>query len=412
MKIVDVRVIVTCPGRNFVLVKIVTDQDGLYGVGDATLNGRELAVATALEEHIKPLLLGRDPDRIEDIWQYLFRGAYWRGGPVLMTALAGIDTALWDIKGKRAGLPVYSLLGGKTREGALAYTHAGGRDPQEVEDSVRRFLERGFKVVRVQVAVQSAGVTSTYGIGPAERRLTDQMADIAPAGPALPQEEVWEPGPYLRAIPKLFDHLRSALGDEVELFHDVHERLTPIQAARLARELEPYHLFFLEDPLRPEHQESFRLVRQASTTPIAMGELWHTKWECLPAITEQLIDYIRCDLAHTGGITEGRKIAAIAEPYAVKTAWHGPGDIAPPTHAANVHLDLATSNFGVQEMVFFSEQQQEVMPGGPTFRDGYLEVRDVPGLGTDVDEALAAKYPYQRSYLPTTRRLDGSVHDW
>jgi len=413
LKIVDVRVVVTCPGRNFVLVKIVTDDPGLYGVGDATLNGRELAVATALEEHIKPLLLGRDPDRIEDIWQSLFRGAYWRGGPVLMSALSGVDTALWDIKGKRAGLPVYSLLGGKTREGVLAYSHAGGRDPEEVEDRVRRLMARGFKVIRAQVAIQSPGVTSTYGVGAAERRLTDQMVAASPVrGEGLPEEEIWEPAPYLRAIPKLFAHLRSTLGDDIELFHDVHERLTPIEAARLARELEPFHLFFLEDPLRPEHKESFRLLRNHTTIPIAMGELWHNKWECLPAITEQLIDYIRCDLAHSGGITEGRKIAAIAEPYQVKTAWHGPGDISPHTHAANVHLDLATTNFGVQEMVFFSEQQQEVMPGGPTFQDGYLQVRDVSGLGTDLDEAAAARYPYQRAYLPTTRRLDGSVQDW
>jgi mannonate dehydratase len=196
------------------------------------------------------------------------------------------------------------------------------------------------------------------------------------------------------------------------LFHDVHERLNPIQAARLAKELEPFHLFFLEDPLRPEHKESFRLLRHHSTTPIAMGELYHNKWECLPVITEQLIDFIRCDLGHTGGITECRKIAAIAEPYQVLTAWHGPGDIGPITHAANVHLDLATPNFGVQEMTFFSDKVKEVIPGGPTYRDGYLWVEDSPGLGCDINEEAAAKHPYQRAYLPTTRRADGSVHDW
>ena len=346
MKITEVRVIVTCPGRNYVLIKVMTDEPGLYGVGDATLNGRELAVATALEEHIAPLLIGRDPDRIEDTWQYLFRGTYWRGGPVLMTALAAVDMALWDIKGKRAGLPVYSLLGGKCREGALCYTHCGGSDFQQVEESVRRAMARGFKVIRCQVAIP--GCQGTYG---ATRARADEPG-MAP-GAARPHEEIWEPAPYLRTIPRLFAHLRETIGEEVELFHDVHERLTPIQAARLAKELEPFHLFFLEDPLRPEHKESFRVLRHHSTTPIAMGELYHNKWECLPVITEQLIDFIRCDLGHTGGITEGRKIAAIAEPYQVQTAWHGPGDIAPMTHAANVHLDLATPNFGVQEMVFF-----------------------------------------------------------
>lgn len=399
--ITNVKVVVTCPGRNYVLVKIETDE-GLYGWGDATLNGRELAVATLLEEHIAPLLIGMDPDRIEDIFQYLSRASYWRGGPIQMTAVAGVDLALWDIKGKRANLPVYSLLGGKSREGALAYSHASGADFQAVEENVRALMEQGFKVIRAQVAISGTGLKGTYGV---ERGGQTQRV-------GLPQEEIWEPAPYLRSVPRLFDHLRSRLPEELELFHDVHERLTPIEAARLAKELEPYHLFFLEDPLRPEHKESFRLIRQSTTTPIAMGELWFNKWDCLTAITEQLIDFIRCDLGHTGGISEGRKIAAIAEAYAVKTAWHGPGDIGPIVHAGNVHLDLVVPNFGVQEMVFFSEQVQEVIPGGPTFSDGYLTVTDAPGLGTDVNETAAAKYPYQRAYLPTTRRLDGSVHDW
>ena len=463
MKITEARVIVTCPTRNYVVVKILTDEPGLYGVGDATLNGRELAVASALTEHIAPLLIGRDPDQIEDIWQMLFRGTYWRGGPVLMTALAGIDIALWDIKGKRAGLPVYSLLGGRTRMGALAYTHAGGRDFAEVEDSVRQCMERGFKVVRAQVAIP--GTVGTYGVGgakeaasatwsaPPSTQTLPEPRDPAetqgePASPSpegeekekrrkgeeerqsnisfiphpsslpigdggpMPQLETWEPGPYLRTIPRLFAHLRDKLGEEIELFHDVHERLTPIQAARLARELEPYHLFFLEDCLRPEHKESFRIIRQHTTTPLAMGELFHTKWDCLPLLAEQLIDYIRCDLGHIGGITEAKKIATIAECYYIQTAWHGPGDIGPAMHAANVHVDLAIPNFGVQEMVAFSDAVHEVLPGAPTFHNGYLNVSDAPGLGVDVNEKAAARYPYQRAYLPNTRRADGSVMDW
>jgi mannonate dehydratase len=403
MKITNVKVIVTCPGRNYVVVKIETDEPGLYGVGDATLNGRELSVASALSEHIAPLLIGRDPDRIEDTWQYLFRGTYWRGGPVLMTALAGVDLALWDIKGKRAGLPLYSLLGGKTREGALCYAHAGGKDFAQVEDNVRALMEKGFKVIRAQVAIP--GNQGTYGAGH-----TEAMARRVKEG--LPGEEIWEPGPYLHTIPRLFAHLRTQLGDEIPLLHDVHERLNPVQAARLAKELEPFHLFFLEDPLRPEHKESFRLVRQASTTPIAMGELFHTRWDCLPLIAEQLIDFIRCDIGHIGGITEARKIAAIAETYQVQTAWHGPGDIGPSTHAANVHLDVAIPNFGVQEMCFFPDAVHEVLPGAPVYKDGALWPSEAPGLGTDIDEKAAAKYPYKRSYLPTTRRADGAVHDW
>jgi mannonate dehydratase len=408
LKITDVRVIVTCPDRNYVLVKIITSEPGLYGVGDATLNGRELAVATDLEKHIAPLLLGRDPEQIEDTWQYLYRGPYWRGGPVQMTAVAGVDLALWDIKGKRAGMPVYQLLGGRTRVGALAYTHASGSDFAQVEDQARQAMERGFKCVRAQVAIP--GLEGTYGTAgkkPPEAA-AGRVADMA----ALPATEVFEPAPYLRTVPRLFEHLRLKLGNEVELLHDCHEKLAPVEAARLARDLEPYRLFFLEDPLRPEYKESFRLIREHSTTPIAMGELFNSLWDCVSLIKEQWIDYIRCDLGHIGGITAGRKVAALAELFQVKTAWHGPGDIAPPTHAANVHLDISIPNFGIQEMVFFPEVAREVLPGGPEFKDGYMNVSDAPGLGTDINEEAAKKYPYRRAYLPTARRRDASVHDW
>ena len=288
LKITDVRVIVTCPDRNYVLMKIMTSEPGLYGVGDATLNGRELAVATDLEKHIAPLLLGRDPEQIEDTWQYLYRGPYWRGGPVQMTAVAGVDLALWDIKGKRAGMPVYQLLGGRTRVGALAYTHASGSDFAQVEDQARKAMERGFKCVRAQVAIP--GLEGTYGTAgkKAPEAAAGRVADMA----ALPATEVFEPGPYLRTVPLLFEHLRLKLGNDVELLHDCHEKLSPVDAARLARDLEPYRLFFLEDPLRPEYKESFRLIREHSTTPIAMGELFNSLWDCVPLIKEQWIDYI------------------------------------------------------------------------------------------------------------------------
>ena len=325
-----------------------------------------------------------------------------------MTALAGIDLALWDIKGKIANLPLYQLLGGKTRNGALCYTHCGGRDPVEVEDKIRAKMAAGFQVLRAQVSIP--GATGTYGTGGA---LEAASAKWQAAGTSLPLvEDNWEPGNYLRAVPPLFAHLRSTLGFEVELIHDVHERLSPIQAARLAKELEEHKLFFLEDPLRPEHKESFRMVRQASTTPIAMGELFHSKYECLTLFQEQLIDFIRCDIGHIGGITEARKIAALAEPFQILTAWHGPGDIGPSTHSANVHLDCAIPNFGVQEMVVFPDAVSEVLPGAPVYRDGRLWPSEAPGLGCDVDEEAAKKHPYERAYLPTARRADGAVQDW
>jgi mannonate dehydratase len=408
LKITEVRVIVTCPDRNYVLVKVLTSEPGLYGVGDATLNGRELAVATTVEKHIAPMLIGRDPEQVEDIWQCLYRAPYWRSGPVQMTALAGIDLALWDIKGKLAGMPVYQLLGGRMRGGILAYTHATGKNPDETEEAVRRAMERGFKAVRAQVAIP--GLEGTYGTTLA--KTSEETAGRVDQQAELPATEVFEPGPYLRTIPRLFEHLRLKLGDQVELLHDVHQKLAPIEAARLAQDLEPYRLFFLEDPVPPEAKDGLRLVRQRSATPIAIGEIIHSPLDFVPLITERLIDYLRCAVTHIGGLTAARKLASLAEFYQVKSAWHGPADVGPPAHAASVHLDLALQNFGIQEMVFFPDVAREVIPGGPVFQGGYMNVDDSPGLGTDVNEELARKYPYRRSYLPLARRKDGSVHDW
>jgi len=399
IQITAVEVFVTCPSRNFVIVRIRTNQDGLTGLGDATLNGRELAVVTTLEQHLAPLLVGRDPQMVEDIWQEIFRGTYWRGGPVLMTALSAIDTALWDIKGKIAGQPLYQLLGGRCRNGALAYTHVAGNDFAEVADRIRAQMARGYRALRAQVVIP--GNVGTYGVS----RFLGEADD-------LPKVERWEPRPYLRTIPKLFEYLRKELGDEVELLHDIHERLTPTEAADLARRLEPYDLFFLEDAVRPEHRIFLDQVRSRTTIPLSFGELLFHRWDVLPLLQERLVDYIRCDINHAGGITELKKIAVIAETYGVRTAWHGPPDMAPIAHAANVHLDLATPNFGIQEYIEFPPEVYEVFPGGPEMQDGYLDVSERPGLGVDFDEVRARDFPYTRSYLPMVRRQDGSVHDW
>ncbi len=405
MKITDVRVIVTAPARqSFTLVKIVTDE-GIYGVGDGTKNGREMAVASLLETHLAPMLIGRDPGAIEDIWKSIYRGAYWRGGPIQMSALAAIDMALWDIKGKVAGLPVYSLLGGPTRHGALTYYHASGDDFAEVADDVIKHMEAGYKVIRAQVAVP--GATGGYGAGRNDDPLLQKANEAR-----LPYEGVWEPEPYLQMAPKLFAYLREKVGWNIQLTHDAHGRLTPIEAARLAKDLEPFKLLFLEDPIGPENSRSMRMVREASTTPIAIGEVISSKYEILPMIIEQTIDYMRCSPIHIGGITEAKKLAALAEPFEVKTAFHGPGDVSPIGNAAAVHIDLAIHNFGLQESVRHPEIVREVITGGPYFENGYLKISDAPGLGVDINEELAAKYPYQRNYLPIPRREDGSIHGY
>ena len=405
MKITEVRVIVTCPaGQTFVAVKILTDS-GVYGVGEGTKNGRELAVAALLEHHIAPTLIGRDPGAIEDIWKMLYKGAYWRGGPMQMTALAAVDMALWDIKGKVAGMPVYALLGGPARTKLLTYAHTHGRDFQEAADEILKAQAAGYKVIRTQVEVP--GAPGAYGAedqsDPGFQRAKEMR---------LPYEGTWEPEPYLRIVPRLFDYLRSHIGWDVNLFHDAHGRLTPSEAARLIRELDPYKLMYLEDPIGPEHAASMRRVRQGGTTPIAIGEIISSRYEILPMIVEQTIDYMRCSPMHVGGITEAKKLAAIGEAYDVRTAYHGPGDVGPIGAAANAHVGMAIPNFGIQEWMPHPEAVRAVMTPALSFEDGYLMLSDAPGLGVDIDEEAAKKFPWQRKYLPTPRRADGSVHGY
>jgi mannonate dehydratase len=379
LKITDVRTILTAPARiRLIVVKVMTSEPGLYGLGCATFTQRARVVATAVDRYLKPFLLGKDPLQIEDIWQSSFVSSYWRNGPVLGNALSGVDMALWDILGKRAGMPVYQLLGGKCRRAVDTYRHASGGDFSRVEQQVRAYMGQGYRHVRVQVAVPAV---SAYG--------------VRSGGDAAPNQRtrVWEPKPYVRRIPRLFDHLRGKLGDKVELLHDVHERVPPILAIQLAKDLEPYHPFFLEDPFSPEDIGYFEMLRKQSSTPIAMGELFNNPHEWVGLISRRLIDFIRIHISQVGGLTMARKIAALGEFFAVRTAWHGPGDVSPVGHAANVHLDLATPNFGIQEARDFNQAEEDVFPGCPELRDGYYWANDRPGLGIDLDEKLAAKFP-------------------
>ncbi len=404
-RIRDVRVILTAPDDiRLVVVKIETDEPGLYGLGCATFTQRPLAVVTAIEEYLKPQIIGRSVHDIEDIWSMLAVSSYWRSGPVLNNAMSGVDMALWDIKGKLAGMPLYDFLGGRCRVAAPLYVHASGRDASEVEEDARRFMAQGFRYIRCQVAVPGA---STYGVSRAF-----ESDDPHPYYLRL-QQDAWDPSGYVRIVPRLFERMRSALGDEVELLHDIHERLPPVDAIGLAKALEPYGLFFLEDPFAPEDNGYFPLLRQQSAIPIAMGELYVNVNEYLPLIQDRLIDFIRVHLSDIGGITPARKLAALCEHFGVRTAWHGPGDVSPVGHAANLHLDLAVPNFGIQEGHLFSDRLREVFPGTPEIRDGMLWANDRPGLGIDVDEALAARYPYPEHPLngawPPVRLADGTV---
>jgi mannonate dehydratase len=377
LSIRDVRVILTMPDQmnRLVIVKVETSEPGLYGLGCATFTQRPLAVRSAVEDYLKPLVVGKDVQRVEDLWQVMMANAYWRNGPVLNNAISGVDMALWDIKGKLAQMPVYQLLGGKCREAAAVYRHADGRDASEVVERVLAFAEAGYHHIRCQLG----------GYGGKSRSLP------SPDG-ALPGV-YFDPAAYARSIPALFAAVRSQCGDELELIHDVHERLTPIEALRLARELEPYRLFFLEDPLPPEQGMWLERLRQQSSTPIALGELFNHPQEWVPLISAHLLDFIRVHISQIGGLTPARKLAILCEAFGVRTAWHGPGDTSPVGHAANLHLDLSSPNFGIQEWPGFSEAVYEVFPGCPQVRSGYLYPNELPGLGIDLDEQQAARYP-------------------
>jgi len=408
MKIEGVDVIVTSPGRNFVTLKLTTS-DGVVGLGDATLNGRELAVASYLRDHVVPLLIGRDADNIEDTWQYLYRGPYWRRGPVTMAAISAVDMALWDIKGKVAGLPVYQLLGGRSRRGALAYGHASGTTVEALFVAIHNLLDDGFKAVRIQTGVP--GLAKVYGVG--SDQLAGQKYDYEPAGrTAVPIEEDWDTAAYLRHIPEVFEAVRAEFGAALPLLHDAHHRLTPNQGAQLGRSLEPFDLFWLEDCTPAENQEGLRRVRSQTTTPLAIGEVFNSIFDYQTLITEQLIDYVRSSATHAGGITGLRKIMDFAAIYQIKSGIHGPTDVSPVGMAAALHLDIAIHNFGIQELMVHNERTLEVFQTSYTFVDGLLDPGENPGLGVELDESAAAAFEYTPAYLPVNRLLDGTMHDW
>ncbi len=388
MRITKVKAILTAPDDiTLVVVKVETDVPGLYGVGCATFTQRATLVARAVEDYLDPLLRGRNAANIEDLWQMMRVNSSWRNDPVLNNSVSGIDMALWDIKGKVAGMPVYDLLGGKCRPSAMVYRHADGRSPQEVVENVQRFQAQGALAVRCQMG--------GYGgrIDRAARRTVTQKLTMLDATASQFPGAYYDPDAYARSVIGLFEHVRNEIGDELFLLHDIHERLAPMDAIRMAKALEPFRLFFLEDPLAPDQIEWFRRLRLQTVTPIAMGELHNHPLEWRPLIVEQLIDFIRVHISQIGGLTPARKLAALCEAYNVRTAWHGPGDVSPIGHAANLHLDLACHNFGIQEVPTFGAALKEVFPGTPELRGGHLWANDQPGFGIDINENLAAKYP-------------------
>ena len=406
-KIRDVSVIATEPaGGRLIVVKIQTDQDGLYGYGCATFTQRADLVVDAVNRYLRPFLIGRPTDAIEDLWHAMYNSSYWRNGPVLNNAISGVDQALWDIKGRQAGMPVYELLGGKCRRAALIYSHASGREIPEALDQARKLMAQGIKAVRLQVGVPGM---AAYGAA---------AALAQPASAAVPQDEIFEPEPYVRRTLALFEAARKELGPDIELLHDVHERVSPRLAVQFAKDMEQFRLFFLEDALSPENIQYFRQIRANCATPLAMGELFNNPHEWNSLIKDSVIDYIRLHVSQAGGLTPCRKIAAMAEAFQVRTAWHGPGDVSPVGHCANVTLDVVCYNFGIQEWTFPNAALQEVFEGYPVVRDGYVYANEKPGWGIEINEKAAAKFPFgsesaERKALNggwgIVRRADGTV---
>jgi mannonate dehydratase len=409
VKIKSIKAIPTAPeGLNLVIVKVETTEPGLYGIGCASFTQRAEAVVTAINKYMPDFCIGRDADNIEDIWHAFYTSSYWRNGPVLNNALSGLDQALWDIKAKRANMPLYELLGGKSRFAVECYTHASGPTPEAVAYSVQKFMEQGFRHLRIQ---QGGSTLMTFqrggygGVG-----ITNSQPDFKEAGFGMPNDDFMDQEAYLKSVPGMFEVVRKRCGEEVELMHDIHERCQPIDVINLCRKLEQYRPFFIEDPLSPENRDWWKQLRTGTTVPLSMGELFNNVNEFLDPMVNHLFDYIRIHVSEIGGITPAMKVARLGEFFNVKTAWHGPGDTSPVGHSAQAHMDLACWNFGIQETVIFSDKVREVFPGTATLKNGYLYVNEVPGHGVDINEKLAAKYPINNSAPGwTVRKRDGTI---
>ena len=393
-KITDIKTILTAPdGINLIVVKVETDQKDLYGLGCATFAYRELAVQSVINDYLKPLLMNRDVSKIEDLWHLMYNNAYWRNDAISNNAMSGVDMALWDIKGKMAGMPVYDLLGGKSREGVPFYRHVNGKTLDEVVERIKDCMKENIRHVRIQWGLYG-GISKDLNTPPHSE-------------PGI----YMNPKTYMLDTIKMFDYVRKTLGDEIELIHDIHERLAPSDALYLAKQLEKYRLFFLEDPLPPDQTEWLRNLRSQCTTPIAIGELFNNPKEWEDLMKDRLIDFIRIHISQIGGFTPARKMQVLAEFFGIRTAWHGPGDVSPVGHAANVHLSLHAHNIGILEWTPFSKTMYDVFPGMPFAKDGYLYVNNKPGFGIDINEELAKKYPIKTNVTKwtQTRLPDGTL---
>lgn len=408
MKISSAKVFVGGPGKNYVTLKIMTDQ-GVYGLGDATLNNRETLPAAYLQDYLIPNLIGLDPRNSEDIWQFFYRGAYFRRGPIAMAAFGAIDMALWDIKGKLADMPLYQLFGGKSREGALVYAHATGSDLEELMESIIFYQEQGYKAVRVQCGIPDMP-SASYGVADTKGNTENYITDFSGIRPRL---EIWDTDRYLRYMPDALNRIREKFGPDLKLLHDVHHRLMPREAAQFAKEIEPVRLFWLEDPTPADDQDALTYLRQHSTIPIAIGEVFNSIWDCNKLIENELIDFIRVAVSYAGGITHVKRIVDLAGLHHVRTGFHGAPSHSPLCMAAQAHLNAWAPNFGIQEyLVLDTPECDALFPSEHGLQNGLFYVSDAPGLGVDFDEDEAKRYSYEPGSHPIVRLEDGTVWNY
>lgn len=397
LKITDVKVIATSGDARYrwIFVKILTSEPGLYGIGSASNHYQTHAVIAAIEKHLKPFLIGKDPARIEDLWQSGHLRTYWRNGPVNNNALSGMDMALWDIKGKRAGMPVYELLGGKVRDAVPCYDHAGGPNAEEAVDSVQKSISNGYRYIRVQFGNYGGGgfIPAGQGVRP----------EGGYSGAAFDEEF------YVDRVPRMFEQVRAKIGFEPKLCHDVHSHLTAMNAAEFCRRMQHMQMFFIEDVLAPEQIDWYRHIRKVCTTPQAVGEVFSHPYEYLPLVTERLIDFVRCRVSAIGGITPAKKIATLCEVFGVKTAFQEGGENDPVNQLAAYHVDISSPGFGIQEENGFPDSVREMMPGVAEIRKGYLYGSGKPGLGIDINETAAARHPLQPMNDGGPYRLDRTL---
>ena len=414
LKITDIKVILTVLNNTHMCnVKVYTDEPGLYGVGHADHAERVYIVKEYIEKFMKPAVVGRYVDEIEDIWQMAWVAPYWRGSVDHSNAMSAIDSALWDIFGKRAGVPVCNFFGGKIRPSIPMFTNVGGANLKVQEENAQKAIAAGYQFLRVS-AVGKAGLR---GQGPNPQGLRGQ--GNLPGGGGLGAPGFGERGPtyvnriregqYITAQVESLEHLRNTIGFNIDMLAEADAMMSPANGIVLSKALEPFRLFWLEEAFGSEDVAWHEQLRQVSATPIAVGEVFVSQHEWMPLVNRRLMDFMRMHISACGGLSHARKVAAICEFNGVKTSWHGPANVSPVGHAVNMHLDLAIPNFGLGEGAPFNQNLQDIFPGCPERRNGYTFPNDRPGLGIDIDEKVAAKFaPDTPGSDRGTRCYDGS----